>query len=222
MATMTKTDLRGLYAITDARETDPQKIARAVEQALLGGATIIQFRDKSSDPSRRLKTAQALRELTHQHNALLIINDDTTLAVACSADGVHIGQHDTGIAPARAQLGPQAIIGVSCYNQFQLARQAADAGADYIAFGRFFASQTKPDAVPADIELLRQAKRELDTPVVAIGGITADNAIPLIEAGADMLAVIDGLFGQPDICAAATQFEKLFIHHRDTARKETS
>ncbi len=207
--------LRGLYAITDARISDPERLARDVRQALLGGARIIQYRDKSADRSRRLQSAQGLRKLTRRHGALLIINDDVILAAQSKADGVHIGRHDTGLADARARLGPQAIIGTSCYNQFELARRAAEAGADYIAFGRFFSSRTKPDAVPAGIELLRRAKRELDIPTVAIGGITATNAAPLVSAGADMLAVIDGLFAQPDIRATAGQFCRLFTHHRD-------
>ncbi len=219
---MTDTRLRGLYAITDARETDPQKIARAVEQALLGGARIIQFRDKSGHRPRRQQTAQALRQLTRQHQALFIINDDVALAATCNADGVHIGQHDTELREARTQLGPQAIIGISCYNRFELAQQAAANGADYVAFGRFFPSRTKPDAVPAGLDLVHQAKQALDIPVVAIGGITVDNAAPLIEAGTDMLAVVDGLFSQPDVCASAEQFQKLFIHHRDTEYTEAT
>lgn len=220
MATMTEPRLHGLYAITDARETDPERITHAVEQALLGGARIVQFRDKSNHRPRRLQTARALRKLTHRHGALLIINDDVTLATQSEADGVHIGRHDAELREARAQLGADTIIGVSCYNQFQLAQQAARAGADYIAFGRFFPSRTKPDAVPASLDLLKRAKQELDIPVVAIGGITADNAAPLIEAGADMLAVVDGLFGQADIRAAAEQYRQLIIHHRDTERTE--
>lgn len=212
--------LRGLYAITDARATDPERLVRGVEQALLGGARVIQFRDKSNDRPHRLRTAQALRELTRRHQTLLIINDDVTLAAQVAADGVHIGRHDTGLHDARARLGPQAIIGISCYNQFKLAQQAAEAGANYIAFGRFFPSRTKPDAVPAGLDLLRRAKRELDIPVVAIGGITIDNVAPLIEAGADMLAVVDGLFDQPDIRAAAERFCQLFTHHRGMKSRE--
>ncbi|HEB93065.1 MAG TPA: thiamine phosphate synthase [Gammaproteobacteria bacterium] len=201
--------LRGLYAITDARETDPGAIAHAVEQTLHGGAAIIQLRDKSCDHPRRLRTAQALRELTHQHHALLIINDDVALAATCNADGVHIGQHDTELRTARSQLGPRAIIGVSCYNRFELAQQAAASGADYVAFGRFFPSKTKPDAVAASFDLIRRAKQELDIPVVAIGGISAQNAAPLLDAGADMLAVINNLFGQTDIRTAAQQYQTL-------------
>ena len=218
MATMTDARLRGLYAITDAHVTD--RLARDVEQALRGGAAIIQFRDKSDDQVRRLQTAQALRELTRRHQALLIINDDVALAAQIEADGVHIGRHDAGLREARARLGAEAIIGISCYNQFELARQAVEAGADYIAFGRFYPSKTKPDAVPAGLDLLRRARQELDIPVVAIGGITVDNAAPLLEAGADMLAVVEGLFTQPDIRAATRQFRELLFHHRDTEHTE--
>ncbi len=217
MATMTnhRPRLHGLYAITDARETDPDTIAHAVAQALHGGARIIQFRDKSSAPSHRQQTARTLRELTRRHRALLIINDDVALTTLCDADGVHIGRHDADLREARNQLSADTIIGVSCYNRFELAQQAAQAGADYVAFGRFFPSKTKPDAVPANPALIHRAKQELDIPVVAIGGITADNATPLIAAGADMLAVVDGLFGQANIHTTAEQYQQLFVHHRE-------
>jgi len=211
--------LAGLYAITDASHTDPETLARAVELALRGGARLIQYRDKTRQPARRARCAKMLRALTHRHRALLIINDDCRLADAVQADGVHLGRDDACIAEARALLGPAAIIGVSCYNRYQLARQAAAAGADYVAFGRFHPSRTKPDAVQADRELLRRAKRELNIPLVAIGGITAANARPLIDAGADMLAVVGDLFSQPDIEAAARQYQPLFNDDtRDTAR----
>jgi thiamine-phosphate pyrophosphorylase len=140
----------------------------------------------------------------------LIINDDVELAVHCGAAGVHLGRDDADLATARARLGTGAIIGVSCYADLERAREAAAAGADYLAFGRFFPSQTKPEAVPADPALLAAARRELDLPLCAIGGITPANAAPLLEAGADLLAVIQGLFGQPDVRAAAARFQALF------------
>ena len=207
---VTTTKLRGLYAITDANTRDPAKLLHDVTAALRGGARLIQYRDKSSDSALRETTGRALLALARQHAALLLINDDVPLAQAIGAHGVHLGQHDLDITEARRLLGPDAVIGVSCYNRFELAQQAAVAGADYVAFGRFFPSRTKPDAVPAGLELLRRAKRELVTPVVAIGGITLENAPPLIQAGADMLAVIDGLFGQADIEATARAFQALF------------
>jgi thiamine-phosphate pyrophosphorylase len=211
---MMRKNLSGLYAITDATQTDTQQLLADVEQALLGGARIIQFRDKSRDKSqnqqRRLKTANALRQLTRTHAALLIINDDPLLAKAVQADGVHLGQDDANIAAARKLLGENAIIGVSCYNRFELAQQASEQGADYIAFGRFFASRTKPQAALASIELLHRAQQELAISIVAIGGITADNGGQLINAGAHMLAVVDDIFGQTDIKAAAQRYRTIF------------
>ncbi len=202
--------LTGLYAITDAAQNDPQQLVADVEQALLGGARIIQYRDKITQHDQRCDTARRLRKLTRQHNALFIINDDTALASDSHADGVHLGRDDLPISAARAQLGPAAIIGISCYNDFSLAKQATGNGADYIAFGRFFPSRTKPDAIQASIETLQKAKRELDIPVAAIGGITTENAATLINAGADMLAIVSDIFSQADIKATALRYQKLF------------
>lgn len=202
--------LSGLYAITDAQQRDHRQLLRDVEQALLGGARIIQFREKGQDPQQRQATALALRALTHQYQALFIVNDDPQLAASIQADGVHLGQDDADIKTARNLLGNEAIIGVSCYNRFELAEQACMGGADYVAFGRFFPSGTKPTAVPADIDLLRHAKQALSLPIVAIGGITQENARILINAGADMLAVVGGVFDQPDIAKSAQQIQRLF------------
>jgi thiamine-phosphate pyrophosphorylase len=202
--------LSGLYAITDASVSDPQKIIFCVEQALRGGTRLIQYRDKTRNQQQRLDTCIAIRELTHQFDAVFIVNDDAVLAQASKADGVHLGQDDISLKEARKQLGENTIIGISCYNRFDLAEQATEEGANYIAFGRFFPSRTKPDAETAEITLLQQAKQELDIPVIAIGGITTENGGALIEAGADMLAVVDGIFGQPDIQAAAKSYQHLF------------
>ena len=203
--------LAGLYAITDATQNDFQQLIIDVEQALLGGARIIQFRDKSSDPKQRLETADQLRSITQKHNALLIINDDVQLAKDSYADGVHLGADDSSITAARTQLGPTAIIGASCYNDFSLAKKAHHSGADYVAFGRFFPSRTKPRAIQSNIEILQTSKLELDIPIVAIGGITAENGGSLINAGANMLAVVDDVFSQTDIRAAAQRYQKLFV-----------
>ena len=202
--------LRGLYAITDRQLTPGEQLEHGVAAALRGGARIIQYRDKRSDRARRLREAQTLVDLCHFQNALLIINDDVELAAACGADGVHLGKDDIELARARERLGPDATIGVSCYNDINRARAAATAGADYVAFGRFFPSRSKPDASAAALDTLRNARGELRLPLVAIGGITPDNGGILIEAGADMLAVIHGVFGQPDIEAAARRFTDLF------------
>ena len=200
--------LHGLYAITDARSFAGRDMGECVEQALLGGARLIQYRDKSEDQKQRLQQAQALRALCDQHRALLIINDDVALAKQVGADGVHLGIDDADITEARAQLGADAIIGISCYNRFELAEQAAAQNADYLAFGAFYSSPTKPAAVRAEIELLRRAQ-QFNLPLCAIGGITAENAAVLIEAGADMLAVISGVFAAADISAEAQRFATL-------------
>jgi thiamine-phosphate pyrophosphorylase len=205
-----RSGLRGLYAITDSGLSPGRYLMQHVEQALLGGAAVIQYRDKTRGPARRLAQASALLRLCRDHGALLIINDDLDLAMQVGADGIHLGAEDSEPADARALLGEDAVIGVSCYNRLQLARQAAASGADYIAFGRFFPSQTKPGAVQAHAELLTAARAELELPLVAIGGITPENGASLIAAGADMLAVIHGVFGQTDIRAACRRFTGLF------------
>lgn len=202
--------MRGLYAITDSQLTPGAALVPAVAAALRGGARVIQYRDKSADGARREQEAAALNALCRNHGALLIVNDDVELAAAVSASGVHLGRDDPQLAAARRRLGADAIIGVSCYNQLTRAQAAAEQGADYVAFGRFFPSRTKPDAAAATPELLRAARSALDLPLVAIGGITPENGGLLIEAGADMLAVIHGVFGQPDIEAAARRFAALF------------
>ncbi len=201
---------RGLYAITDPALTPPEAIVAKVERAILGGARLVQYRDKSNSSTLRQSQARALLDLCNRHHIPLIVNDDVDLAGAVHAQGVHLGSDDTTIDEARAALGPYAIIGVSCYNDFSRAQWAWRKGADYIAFGSFFPSPIKPEAVSANLDLLRRARRELELPVCAIGGITVDNAAPLIRAGADMLAVITGVFAQPDPHAAAQAFAALF------------
>ncbi len=202
--------LKGLYAITDASLKGPHGLARQVELAILGGAKVIQYRDKGTDARARLNEASELLQICRRHRVPLLINDDVTLATAIDADGVHIGREDEAFGNARRQLGSNRIIGVSCYNDINRATQAAAQGADYVAFGRFFTSDTKPEAMPADIGQLQRAKAELSIPVVAIGGITPENGRALVEAGADMLAVIRALFGAGDITGKAQAFNKLF------------
>ncbi|MEW5756232.1 MAG: thiamine phosphate synthase [Pseudomonadota bacterium] len=203
------TILRGLYVITD-RELLANRLIEAVEEALRGGARIVQYRDKGADQARREHEAKALLALCRRYHVSLLINDDVDLAQRVGADGVHLGQEDLALTEARARLGEQAMIGVSCYNRLDLAQAAQEAGADYVAFGRFFSSQTKPNAVQASLDLLRQAKRELRIPVAAIGGVTPENGRSLVEAGADMLAVIHGVFGPANIEATAARYAALF------------
>jgi len=201
---------RGLYAITDSKLLSPERMVEAVALAIQGGAAMIQYRDKGDDPMRRQWEASDLSNMCRPLGVPLIINDDVELAAQVMAKGVHLGKGDADIASARAKLGANAIIGVSCYNDLDCAIAAEQAGADYVAFGSFFPSRTKPGAVKAEVELLRQAKQRLSIPVVAIGGINADNGAQLVEAGADMLAVITELFGQADILGAAEKISNLF------------
>ena len=201
---------RGLYAITDPTLTPPPRMPDEVRAALTGGAVMIQYRDKQSRPVERRVLAGALLRLCREARVPLIINDDLALAAELGADGVHLGRDDGDIEEARALLGPRVLIGVSCYNEFARAEAAARAGADYVAFGRFFPSRTKPEARQADVSLLQRARRELSIPVAAIGGIDATNGAELIAAGADLLAVVDGVFGRGDTCTAAAGIAALW------------
>jgi thiamine-phosphate pyrophosphorylase len=187
-----------------------------VRAALAGGARVMQYRDKQATAGQREAIARAVNVLCRAQAVPLLINDDVALAAAVGAAGVHLGRDDPDIAAARTTLGDAALIGVSCYNELGRARSAQAAGADYVAFGRFFPSRTKPQALPATPELLRAARAALKIPIVAIGGITPENGASLIAAGADALAVIEGVFNQPDIRAAAERYAQLFTHHGDT------
>jgi thiamine-phosphate pyrophosphorylase len=206
--------VRGLYVITSAELcADPARLRTAVAAALRGGAVLVQLRDKHSAPAARRDHARALAALCRERGARLIINDDVELALQCGADGVHLGASDPPLAQARAALGPRAILGASCGPSLERARAAVAAGADYVAFGRFFASRTKPDAPPATLELLRRAHGELRVPICAIGGVTPVNAAALIGAGADLVAAVEGVFGDAEpaaVEAAARAYSRLF------------
>ena len=201
---------RGLYAITDSKLLAPEQLIEAVALAIQGGAVMIQYRNKGGDAEQRQWEASDLNNMCRPLGVPLIINDDVELAVQVHAAGVHLGKDDADVAAARARLGANALIGVSCYNDIERAIAAELAGADYVAFGSFFPSRVKPDAVKAEIALLHEAKKRLSIPVVAIGGITADNGGELVAAGADLLAVITEVFGQADIKAAAERFAALY------------
>jgi len=201
--------IKGLYALTpDSSNTED--LLRRVRLALSGGVQVLQYRNKIANPALRLAQARELRELTREFGVIFIVNDDAQLAVTVDADGVHLGASDGEITAARALLGHNKLIGVSCYNQLALAQSAVKAGADYVAFGAFYASTVKPDAAVATLDLLRKARAELGVPVVAIGGISADNGAVLVQAGADALAVISAVFDAADIQQAAKKLTKLF------------
>jgi thiamine-phosphate pyrophosphorylase len=205
----------GLYAITDSRLLARGTLIEQVSRAIDGGAALIQYREKHRPREECGHDARALATLCRERNIPLIINDDIELAAACGAAGVHLGRDDVPVSRARRRLGRQAIIGVSCYNQLERAQTAAGMGASYVAFGRFFSSNTKPGAVQALPALLTQARREIKLPIVAIGGITPENGAELVHAGANLLAVIHGVFGQTDIRAAARAYAKLFEAGRE-------
>lgn len=200
---------RGLYAITDSTLLADGRLLPAVEAALQGGAAVLQYRDKSTDQPRRRAEAEALLALCRRYRVPLLINDDVELALAIGADGVHLGRGDAALAAARARLGPAAILGATCHDSLAFASEAVAAGADYLAFGAFYPSATKPGAQAAPVAVL-SAARALGRPVVAIGGITVDNAPPLLRAGADFVAVISDLFAGPHIAARARAFAALF------------
>ncbi|MBK1719017.1 thiamine phosphate synthase [Thiocystis violacea] len=202
--------LHGLYAITPEVSHHPAPLVEQVAEAIRGGARLIQYRDKGAGDKERRRQAEALLTLCRASGVPLIINDDLELAAELEADGVHLGRHDPDPRDARERLGDAAIIGVSCYDQLALAEAAQSAGADYVAFGSFFPSPTKPQAARPEPTLLTLARERLELPLVAIGGITSQNGGLLISAGARMLAVVTGVFAQPDISAAARVYTNLF------------
>ena len=193
--------IAGLYAVTPDL-ADTADLTARVAAALAGGAAAIQYRNKAADAALRRTQAQALARVHALRGGLLIVNDDAALAAEIGADGVHVGEGDTSIIAAREIVGPDRLVGASCYNDLERAREAVAAGADYIAFGSFFASTVKPNARRAELELLGAA-RSFDVPVIAIGGVTADNTSTLLGAGADAVAVITAVFDAPDVEAAA-------------------
>ena len=198
---------RGLYLITP-EEADATRLLERV-LPVLTFVSCLQLRNKVMDAPTLRHVGLRLRRECHNTGVAFIVNDDPRLAHALGADGVHLGEHDGAIADARNLLGGGAIIGASCYDDLQRARDAVEAGADYVAFGAFFPSPTKPHARRASTTLL-QASGNLRVPRVAIGGISPDNARSLVAAGADLIAVISGVFDAPDPVAAARAYLSCF------------
>lgn len=203
------TEVTGLYAITPDLGDTPA-LLRKVEAALEGGARALQYRNKVADPGLRLQQARGLARLCRAYHVPLIVNDHLDLALEVEAEGLHIGADDGSIAEARRRLGPGRILGVTCYRKIENALEAARLGASYVAFGGFFPSSVKGGTGGAPMSILGEAKRRTNLPVVAIGGITVDNAPRLVAAGADSVSVITAVFGAPDIAAAARQFAAIF------------
>jgi thiamine-phosphate pyrophosphorylase len=201
--------LRGLYAITPDCADSALLVGRA-GQALAGGIAVLQYRNKLAGQEQRVHEATALATMCRERRVPFIVNDDVALALESGAEGVHLGRDDGDVAAARVKLRGR-LLGVSCYDSLAAARAAVAAGADYIAFGSVFPSPTKPSAVRAPLALFGEA-RALGVPLVAIGGITLENAPQLLGAGADCLAVISDLFDAPDIAERARSYGKLWPH----------
>ena len=209
---MIKEQLKGIYAITDAKLMG-QDLVSKTEQAILGGIKILQYRNKTASLKQQEREALELASLCRKNNVVFIINDNVELAIKVNADGVHLGQQDTHLQQARKLLGDNKIIGVTCNNKIELAKTAQQQGANYVAFGRFFNSLTKPSAPAAELSLLSEARKFITIPIVAIGGITQESALSLMNEGVDMLAVIHGIFGQEDILKATRQFVGIIDSH---------
>lgn len=201
--------LRGLYVITPD-DPDFDSVLERTSAAIEGGARIVQYRRKAVGPNTRAVEAVRLADLCRAQGATLLVNDDPRLAADVGADGVHLGRDDGSVAEARAVLGADAVVGVSCYDQLDLALAGERERADYVAFGSFFPSTVKPGAVRPRVALLAEAQAVVSCPVVAIGGITVERARQLVAAGADAVAVISDIFLASDVRARATEYSRLF------------
>jgi len=212
---MTRLEIEGLYAITPD-VSDTKNLIQVTRQVLAGGARLVQYRNKTANAALRLEQAHSLAVLCREFGVPMIVNDHLDLAVEVDADGVHLGTDDASIADARRKLGDAKFVGASCYNKLEHAFEAERQGADYVAFGAFFASTTKPGAASASTDLLRRAKTLLQVPLVAIGGITEGNAPELIYEGADAVAVSSALFGASNVQSKAESFARLFKQNRSS------
>jgi len=201
--------MKGLYIVTPDWD-DTQKLLTVTEQALRGGAAIVQYRHKTAGDALRREQAEQLLAVCRRYRRPLIINDHVELCLAIGADGMHVGGTDRSIAEVRKALGPDKIVGASCYGDLQLARDAYQAGASYVAFGGFYPSRVKKYPVTTPPAIIRQCKDEIPLPCVVIGGMTQENAVPLIAQGADMVAVISSVYLAPDPEAAAHSFAQMF------------
>jgi len=205
------TKLRGLYAITDTHLIPRARFAETVEAAVRGGATLVQLREKDTPRDEIVRLGRAVLEVTRRYGALLIVNDHPSVAKEIGADGVHVGREDPPVAEARALLGPEVIIGASCYGDVERAVLAEQEGADYVAFGTPFPSPTKMKRTDIALDIFQRAKARVHVPVFAIGGINLSNAQQIIDTGADGIAVVSGVFGAPNVEDAARALTRLFV-----------
>ncbi len=201
--------MKGLYLVTPDWD-DTEQLLATTEQALLGGATVLQYRHKTASDTLRSEQAQALLKLCRKRDIPLIINDHIALCEEIDADGVHVGGTDASVAQVRARLGTDKIVGASCYGDLQLARDAHAAGASYVAFGGFYPSRVKKYAVTTAPDIITRANSEMDIPVCVIGGMTAENSQPLVKLGAHLVAAISSVYSAGDPQAAAREFASLF------------
>lgn len=201
--------ITGLYSITPDEPNTALLLAK-VEAALQGGVSILQYRNKAANHKLQTQQARLLLPLCKQYKVPLIINDSVKLCLTLDADGVHLGAEDGNLSEIRARLGQYKILGASCYNRFDLALAAQQAGVSYVAFGACFSSSTKPNAPVADLALFKQAREKLAIPAVAIGGITLKNAPLVINAGANAIAVINAIFSAADVKSTSEKFAQLF------------
>ena len=215
--------MRGVYAITDCDNLSTHELLSTTEKILRAGIAALQYRDKSGDLKKRNREAQELQRLCREYDCLFIVNDDVQLAKLVTANGVHLGCNDCDCKAARKELGPDAIVGVSCYNSLKAAQDDTAGGADYVAFGSFYPTTSKQNTTIAKPEIIKQAKQKISLPIVAIGGITPTNCGPLIEYGADMLAVISSIYQAGDPYTAVKEFNRYFFRHRGhRAHKKSS
>ncbi len=205
-------EISGLYAITPDLE-NTNDLLNKVQQALEGRVQLIQYRNKLANEILRRKQAKLLLQLCREYRIPLIINDHLDLAIEIDADGLHVGQDDISVTQARNQFGQDKIIGASCYNNLNLAVQAEKEGADYVAFGAFFSSLTKPNTISVTMDLVDQAKKKISLPIVAIGGIKLANARTVIQGGCAAVAVCNDLFHTENIKTTATQYSQLFAEN---------
>lgn len=208
--------MRGVYAITDPNLLPGDSLYTQVAAALEAGICLLQYRNKAASWAQQCTEAATLLTLCRRYHTPLLINDNPDLCLEVGADGVHLGQGDTELRAARQRLGTTAIIGITCHDSLDAAIRGQEQGASYVAFGRFYPSSTKPHASPADMSILRQAKAQLQLPLVAIGGINAENGSALVAAGADMLAVIHTLFAHPDVSERVRRLQQCFAPTPDT------
>jgi thiamine-phosphate pyrophosphorylase len=201
--------MKGLYLVTPDWD-DTQKMLDVTEAGLRGGAAIVQYRHKTASPELRREQASQLQALCRRYGRPFIINDFVELAMELDADGIHVGGTDAAVAQVRALVGPSKIVGSSCYGSMQLARDAWQAGASYVAFGGFYPSRVKKYEVSTPPEIVAQAKKEIPLPNVVIGGMTQQNSLPLVQQGADMVAAISSVYMVDDPESAARGFAQLF------------